>query len=57
MADFTMCENHNCGYQDSCWRLNAPPNYPQQAYHHFKPNLDMDGEIDGCEFFMEIPSD
>jgi hypothetical protein len=50
-----MCQNYDCGYQDSCWRLNAPPKLKLQAYDTFKPNLDEDEEIDGCDFFMEFP--
>jgi hypothetical protein len=55
LSDFTMCKNNDCGYQDYCWRLNAPPNLHRQAYDHFEPNLDEEGEIDGCDFFMEFP--
>jgi hypothetical protein len=56
LSDFTMCKNNDCGYQDYCWRLNAPPKLHQQAYDHFEPKLDKEGEIDGCDFFMEFPT-
>ena len=39
MADITMCTREDCPLQDSCWRLNAPPNLHRQSYQLFE--IDM----------------
>lgn len=41
MPDITMCKNYNCPAQDTCWRLNAPPNKFRQSYASF--SFDEDG--------------
>jgi len=35
MADISMCQNHDCAAQDTCWRLNAPPDLHRQSYSDF----------------------
>ncbi|PHR55951.1 MAG: hypothetical protein COA43_14625 [Robiginitomaculum sp.] len=34
--DIAMCRDFDCPNQDSCWRLNAPPNLHHQSYCDFK---------------------
>ena len=57
MADVTMCTHFDCAMQDSCWRLNQPPDKHNQAYQKFE--FDEDAfEVDSnyqCEFYIDTP--
>ena len=57
MADIEMCARNDCPNQDNCWRLNAPPNIPNQYYKMF----DFDYEAfesgdskNGCDFYIAM---
>lgn len=37
MADITMCQNHTCAMNSTCYRYNADPNTHRQCYGDFQP--------------------
>jgi hypothetical protein len=56
MSDITMCTDQDCPMQDSCRRLNAPPDLHRQSYQDFKFNYDEFENNNNyqCEFYIDM---
>ena len=56
MVDLTMCTDFDCPNQDSCWRLNAPPDLIAQSYQYFNFDYELFEHTSDyqCEFYINM---